>query len=416
MKRFTVFLVACASLLLALPAPAADKTALDTLREERDEKLKRYRLRDLTQKRLNVALEFLEAGEYDEARNKLEKMKFKRLNPYERALTYRYLGYSANGQDDTLAAIGFFEKVVEQAALTIDNEAKVRFTIAQMCASEGDWQKVEETLESWFEYVEKPNGGAYYLLAISHYRRELYDEAMEPALKAIEITTEPRESWYQLVGALHLRNEDYDSATGVYEELLTRFPKKQYWLQLSLIYSARGNYEHALRIQQLAYVQDLLTKGDELRRLARTFLFHQLPYYAALVLERGLDEKQIELDRDVLELLGNSWIAAREYDRSIEPLQIAADMAEDGRLYLRLGQVRVQREDWSEATELIEKAITKGGLKDAGKAHLLLGISYYSDDHPESARTAFRLARKHESTETDATAWLDHIARQSGDG
>ena len=239
---------------------------------------------------------------------------------------------------------------------------------------------------------------------------------MEPALKAIEITTEPRESWYQLVGALHLRNEDYDSATGVYEELLTRFPKKQYWLQLSLIYSARGNYEHALRIQQLAYVQDLLTKGDELRRLARTFLFHQLPYYAALVLERGLDEKQIELDRDVLELLGNSWIAAREYDRSIEPLQIAADMAEDGRLYLRLGQVRVQREDWSEATELIEKAITKGGLKDAGKAHLLLGISYYSDDHPESARTAFRLARKHESTETDATAWLDHIARQSGDG
>jgi tetratricopeptide (TPR) repeat protein len=416
MKRFTAFLIACASLSLALPSLAAEKTALDTLREERDARRERYMLRTLTQNRLNTAVEFLDAGEYDKARKKLEQMKFKRLNSYERALVYRYLAFAAIGQDDSDAAVGFFEKVVEQAALTIDNEAKVRFTIAQLYASKGDWPKVESTLNAWFEYVEKPNGVAYYLLAISRYRRELYDEALTPGLKALEITPRPRESWYQLVAALHLQKEDYDSATGILENLVTRFPKKQYWVQLSLIYSARGNYEHALRIQQLAYAQDLLTENGELRRLARTFLFHQLPYSAALVLERGLDEKQIDLDREVLELLGNSWIAAREYDRAIDPLQIAADMAEDGRLYLRLGQVRVQREDWSEATQLIQKAITKGGLKDAGKAHLLLGISYYSDDHPESARTAFRLARKHESTETDAKAWLDHIARQSGDG
>ncbi len=118
----------------------------------------------------------------------------------------------------------------------------------------------------------------------------------------------------------------------------------------------------------------------------------------------------------MLELLGNSWIAAREYEKSIEPLQQAAELAEDGRLYLRLGQVRVQREDWKEATGLIQKAIEKGGLEDPGKAHLLLGISYYSDDRPESARTAFRRARKHDSTRTDAKAWLEHIEVQSQNG
>jgi Flp pilus assembly protein TadD len=118
----------------------------------------------------------------------------------------------------------------------------------------------------------------------------------------------------------------------------------------------------------------------------------------------------------VLELLGNSWIAAREYEKAIVPLQKAAEMADDGRLFLRLGQVRVQRENWKEATGLIQRAIEKGGLEDEGKAHLLLGISYFSDDHPESARTAFRKARNHESTRTDATAWLEHIERQSQDG
>jgi tetratricopeptide (TPR) repeat protein len=292
----------------------------------------------------------------------------------------------------------------------------VRFSIAQIYASMDEWQRVEDELREWFQYVEEPNGVAYYLLAISHYRRGQFDEALPPALKALEIANEPNESWLQLVAALYLQEEDFDSAVPVLEELLIRFPNKRYWVQLSLIYGARGDYQHALELQQLAYAQGLLTQGDELRRLARTYLFHQLPHSAAQVLERGVEEGRIEPDREVLELIGNSWIAAREYEKAIEPLQQAAELAEDGRLYLRLGQVRVQREDWKEATGLIQKALRKGGLEDPGKAHLLLGISYYGDDHRESARTAFRQARKHESTRADATAWLEHIDRQSQDG
>jgi tetratricopeptide (TPR) repeat protein len=425
MERWTGCLITCVSLLLAFSgvtdsiADSIDEEEFDlaTLREEREEKLQRYFVRALTQKRLNTATELLEEGQFAAARKKLEEMKFSRLNPYERALAYRFLAYASIGQEDSEAAVLYFEKVIEQAALAIDDEASVRFSTAQIYASLEEWQKVETGLREWFRYVESPNGVAYYLLAISHYRRGQFVEALIPALTALEITPEPNESWLQLVAALYLQNEEYDSAVPILEELVTRFPRKRYWVQLSLIYGARGDYEHALQIQQLAYAQGLLTKNDELRRLARTFLFHQLPHPAAQLLERGLEEGRIERDGEILELLGNAWIAAREYEKSIEPLQQAAAMAEDGRLYLRLGQVRVQRENWKEATELIQKAIEKGGLEDAGKAHLLLGISYYSDDHPKSARSAFVRAQKHKSTRTDATAWLEHIARQeSQDG
>ena len=416
MERWTGFLITCASLLLVVPSIADEMPDLETLREERNEQLKRYFVRALTQKRLNTAAGFLEDGQYAAAREKLEDMKFTRLNPYERALAYRFLAYASIGQEDSAAAVGYYHKVVEQEALAIDDEASVRFNIVQIYASMGEWQKVEEELQAWFQYVERPNAVAYYLLAISRYRRDQYDEALTPALKALEISNEPNESWLQLVAALYLQKEDFDSAVPILEELVTRFAKKQYWVQLSLIYGAREDYQHALRIQQLAYAQGLLTQDDELRRLARTYLFHELPHPAAQVLERGLEEGRIDRDREVLELLGNSWIAAREYEKSLEPLQQAAELADDGRIYLRLGQVRVQREDWKEATGLIQKAIEKGGLDDVGKAHLLLGISYYSDDHPESARTAFRRARKHESSRTEATAWLEHIARQNGGG
>jgi tetratricopeptide (TPR) repeat protein len=416
MERWTGFLITCALLLLVVPAIAEEKPDLEALREERNEKLARYFVRALTQKRLSAATELLEDGQYAAARKKLEEMKFSRLNPYERALAYRFLAYASIGQEDSAAAVLYFQKVIEQAALAIDDEASVRFSIAQIYASMEKWQEVEEELREWFQYVEQPNGVAYYLLAISHYRREQYDEALIPALKALEITQEPTESWLQLVAALYLQTEEFDSAVPILEELVTRFQRKRYWVQLSLIYGAREDYEHALQIQQLAYAQGLLTEGDELRRLARTYLFHQLPHPAALVLERGLEEGRIERDREVLELLGNAWIAAREYEKAIEPLRQAAELAEDGRLYLRLAQVRVQREDWKDATELIQKAIKKGGLDDAGKAQLLLGISYFSDDHPESARTAFQRAWKHESTRTEATAWLEHIDRQSHGG
>jgi len=417
MKRSITFLIAWAlSLQLVVPSIAEETLDLDALREERMEAQERYFVRTLTQKRLNAAFEAMEEGRYDEARAKLERLNPERLNPNERALAFRFLAYAAIGQEDSAGAIRYFKKAVDQEIFLINEEVTIRFSIAQIQASLEQWEEVDDTLSEWFKYVEEPNGIAYYLLAISRYQRDQFDEALAPALEALEVSNLPEERWLQLVAALYLQLEDFDSATPILEELVIRFAKKQYWVQLSLIYAAGGDYQNALRVQQLAYAQDLLTTDEELQRLARTYLFHQLPYPAAGVLERGLEEGRIDPERGVLELLGNSWIAAREYENSIEPLQRAADLSEDGRLYLRLGQVRVRREDWKAATALIQKAIEKGGLVDIGKAQMLLGISYFGDDRQKLARRAFRRAREHESTRTDANAWLDHIARQTVEG
>ena len=62
MKRWTLFLIACASLLLVGPSIAEEKPDLETLREERNEKLERYFVRALTQKRINAAVESSRRG------------------------------------------------------------------------------------------------------------------------------------------------------------------------------------------------------------------------------------------------------------------------------------------------------------------------------------------------------------------
>ncbi len=69
----------------------------------------------------------------------------------------------------------------------------------------------------------------------------------------------------------------------------------------------------------------------------------------------------------------------------------------------------MQREAWSEAAELLQKAVAKGGLEDPGNAELLLGISYYNDARIALARSSFVRARRHASTREEADRWITHL-------
>jgi tetratricopeptide (TPR) repeat protein len=247
-------------------------------------------------------------------------------------------------------------------------------------------------------------------MGLAYFQMQDYDKAVEKVKEAIARSTEPRESWMRMLYALYTEQEDYQKATPILEELVLRFPKKQYWVQLSLIYGAREDYPRSLAVQQLAYDQGYLTEDKELRRFARTYLFNELPYPAAKVLEEGLESGRIEPDADAYELLANSWIAAREFDRALAPLKKAAELAEGGDLYVRLGQVHLQREQWSEAAAMLEKAIAKGDLKRPGNVELLLGIAHYNSDHFDRAHRYFVRARKYDSVREEADRWITHLA------
>ena len=82
-------------------------------------------------------------------------------------------------------------------------------------------------------------------------------------------------------------------------------------------------------------------------------------------------------------------------------------------LYVRLGQVLVQREDWSAAAEELAKALDKGGLEDEGKAKLLRAIALYNDGRVDEARSWFERAAEHPSTREAGTGWIAHIERET---
>jgi tetratricopeptide (TPR) repeat protein len=183
-------------------------------------------------------------------------------------------------------------------------------------------------------------------------------------------------------------------------------------MQLSAIYAEIGEDRKALASQQLAYQEGFLTEDKELRRLAQMYLFHDLPFRAATVLDRAIEEEKVESDTKALELLGNSWLAAREYDRALDPLERAAEVSEDGELFLRLGRVYIQREEWDKAAEELNKALQKGNLEEPGNVHLLLGIAVYNQKRLGSARRSFVRALDFEESSKNAQQWLRVIDRE----
>jgi tetratricopeptide (TPR) repeat protein len=391
---------------------AAIDVDLDALDAERTKKIKRLGLTERTEKRLNIALKHLETDEYEEAGYQLRKLSFQRMNPYERALVSRLLAQIAFAGGEPDAAIEYFGRALDQEVLSVEDDNSIRFNIAQLQIAQERWQEAVGTLDEWFRYERTPNPLGYYLKAIALYNLKEYDAAAAEAQRAIELSDEPREGWLQLLLAVYTTQEDFARARPVLEELLTRFPKKSYWVQLSLIYGASDDYHESLAVQQLAYAQGLLDEDAELQRLARSYLYHEMPFQAAQVLQRGLAEGKIEESPEVLELLGNSWIAAREYERALAPLERAAALSETGKLYVRLGQVLIQRESWGAAVEQLEKALDKGGLEDEGSAKLLLAVALYSDGRTSEARTWFARAAEHDSTREQGRAWIAHIDRE----
>jgi tetratricopeptide (TPR) repeat protein len=375
-----------------------------------------YTVDERTAKRLSEAYGHLQAERYEEAAKALGKLRMRSLNPLERAKVHQISAFVKYGQDDLASAREHLEKALAEDAFEPTVRADTRYQIVQLYLAEENWIEVVKNLEQWFTMEENPNSSAYYLLAIAYYQLDDLDSALEPAQKAVELANVPQEGWLQLLLALRLTRKEYPAAVPLLEELIERYPKKTYWIQLSTLHGALGDYEEALVPLQLAYDQGLLTERAELQRLAELLLFLDLPYRAAQVMARGLDEKLFEGDAKAYELLSNSWIAAREYENAAEPLARAAELSEGGDLYVRLAQVHIQREKWSDAAAALHLALEKGGLASAGDAQLLMGIAYYSQDQPAQALKWFARARQHEETRDEAKNWLQYIEREMQSG
>ncbi|HEY7670975.1 MAG TPA: hypothetical protein VIC71_02075 [Gammaproteobacteria bacterium] len=377
----------------------------------------------VTARILGEAIEFFNMDNFVAARQSLGELNLEKLSPYERGRVEQLLAGMAFAEDNYAEARQHLELAIASGGLNQQELGSNRFQIAQSYMAEENWVQGAAALESWFETAVNPNSSAYYLLAVAYYQQaseasgneatRLYDKALPPAIRAVELTEQPQESWIQLVVALMLQKEDYRGAVPWIERMVAVAPdKKSHWMQLSSVYQEIEEFPKALAIMQLAFTAGLLTEDSEIRRLADLLVYNEIPYRGGQILEQAIADGKMKPDAALYEKLANCWMAAGEFDKSIQPLTRAADLATTGDLYVRLGEVQVQREDWSAAQAALEKGLNKGSLRDLGYAQLYMGITLLEQDKPREAREWFVRARASERHRRQAEGYLQYIDSQ----
>jgi tetratricopeptide (TPR) repeat protein len=220
---------------------------------------------------------------------------------------------------------------------------------------------------------------------------------------------QPKENWFLLQRALYYDKGDMKKVAAVLEELLRRWPKKEYWTQASGIYGELKNEDRQLVALETAYVAGMLSREQELLNMAYLYLGADTPYRAAKVLEQGIDKKQIPASSKNYELLGNALRSSQELERAIPAMTRAAELSDSGELWARLANVYLDNDDFAKAAGAAQTALNKGQLRRPDSTRIVLGMALFNLDKLPEARVQFQRAAKDKRSEKMARDWMMYL-------
>lgn len=358
--------------------------------------------------------ELIEAKDYASAQRLIEDLRGKKgLSPYELAQIWNISGYSYYLQERYPEAIKAYNQVMAQPDLP---EALMQSTLktkAQLQFTQEDYEGALVTVRELMRVVSEPSADVMMLEGQALFQLARYEEALTPIKGAIDMYREqgqvPKENWLLLLRVIYFEQKDYDSMIDVVRELIVYYPKDTYILTLAGIYSELGDTKKQLALTEALYEKGLIDTSSHITNLANLYLLHGLPYKAATLLETEMGENIVEANERNLRLLSQAWYQARDDEKAIPPLKMAAEISNDGELYVRLAQAYINLEQWGDATTAVQKALELGGLKRNDTANIMLGMALFNQKRLEQARRAFQVAANDNRSQRAASQWIAYV-------
>ena len=329
---------------------------------------------------------------------------------YEHATVLRSLSSVYALKSQYKKATEALSKSLALGVLPNDQKQHAVLNLGQLYMATEQYSKAVKTLEPWLVQNSNPNAQLNVLLANAYAQLKQFRKALPHIKSAIAKSKKPKESWYQLNLAIYFELENYSSAAGILKSLIRLYPdKKTYWNQLSSVYQQLKQYKKAVSIQHLAYKKGFISNEKGLLGLTNLLLYVGSPYKAAKILKESIELKKIKSNSKNWETLAHAWTMAKEFDNAVKALETASKLNDKGSLYQQLGQIYVEKEEWNKAIVTLKKAISKGGLTNAGSTHIMLGMSYYEMKDIKQARQSFLKAMQYSKSKKVASQWLDYI-------
>lgn len=353
-------------------------------------------------------------GDVDAAIGVLDKVKAKSasMNSYEKAMMFNFYGFIYYNAEDYDGAIESFSLVVEQQPIPESFEQSTLFSLSQLNLMRGNYDKSIQYLERW-ESLQKgeipPKN--YLLKAQARYQQKDYQRAIAHINKAVELVeADPEigvaeENWYILQRAIYYELKQPKKVTEILVKLVRHYNQPKYWVQLGGMYGEIGEEKKQLAVMESAYQQGFVESGSDMFNLAQLYYYHQVPYKAARLMEEAMGSGKLDKNLRNMRFLSQCWAAAKENEKAVPVLMSASDLSADGELDAQLSQIFLNDEKWDKAIARAEAALEKGGLRNPGVSHLVIGMALYNKKEFNAALNALAEAEKHKSSKKMAQQW-----------
>ena len=374
-------------LFLAVVAPGASFSSAVNAAEDKEEpkyKNVKTRKRQSVGAKCSKALEKVQPElELENWAGSLEMLKAIEANvktcdsDYEQVQVWKFSAYVYYSLDDYDNAIRSYKRVVDGAGTPPELRLDTRYTLAQLHTVQEDYKNAALQLEAWMAESLIVGADAKMLLAQIYYQLERKKDSLRFVNEAIaDVEAKdilPKEGWWGLQRVLYYEKNDYDKVINILEKLVKHYPKWTYWRQLGGMYGEREREMDRLVATELVYLNGQLDKESQVLSMAYMYLGAEVPYRAAKIIDKGMQDKIIEKNAKNFEVLGQAWWQAKNLENALKSFESASKFSDTGEIQSRIASIYLDLGKDKQAYTAAKKAAKKGEVKNASTNYATMG-------------------------------------------
>ncbi len=267
----------------------------------------------------------------------------------------------------------------------------VQLALGRLLLALDDIEGATTILENWYRAEPQPDPQGRFLMGYAYVRSDRYDDAIR-ILETLRSEPTARKGWLELLAYSYAQAGRMGEAIELMIELVTADPLEgRKWKQLSSFYHLNEDIHRGAASLAIVAELDELTANEQIY-LGRLFAYVGMPYDGAVLMEQVLASGSREEKRyDDYLVLGRTWAQAREFDKAVDVLTKATQIADDGRAWLDIGQIQLLREDYASAYTALQQSVLAYHEDVPSNVHYLLALAAINVDKLQVARNSLAM-------------------------
>lgn len=339
---------------------------------------------------------------------------------FDKAYVNRFLGnlYAADEQFER--AFELVKQAADADLLGWGDQAAVLKLTADLALQMERYETAIQYYGKWLQFTGERDPDVFMRIANAYYETKQYEKIIRPADIAIEAFQEKGEvnrNPYIMKVASYYERKMYAEAVDVLETGLNVLPgEKAWWNQLGMMYMLLENTPKAIQTLEIAYLAGFFDKESHFKALVQLYSNIEVPYKAAMIMERHIESGDIEKTARNYKTAASSYEQSLEYAKAAVLYGKAAELEEEREeradVYRRKGTAHLRAEEYTKAADAYMKAI-ENDIEDPGRVYMSLTEAHFYNNNFREALKYVQEAKKFSNQRRNASSWEQYIRQKA---